>query len=57
MVLLGFFSRQWAWLIHYPAGFVVALAYAGLVIIGIVQAATRAHVNWGHTGPGAYAER
>ena len=55
MFLLGFFFKAVAWLIHYPAGFVVALAYAVLVIIGIVQAATGQY--WRIPVVGAYAER
>jgi len=44
-----------AWLIHYPAGFVVALAYALLIVISIVQAATGQY--WRIPVVGAYAER
>ena len=55
MFLIGFFFKAVAWLIHYPAGFVVALAYAVLVIVGIVQAATGQY--WRIPVVGAYAER
>ena len=55
MFLLGFFFKAVAWLIHYPAGFVVAVAYAVLVIIGIVQAATGQY--WRIPVVGVYAER
>ncbi len=55
MFLLGFFFRAVAWLVHYPAGFVVAVAYAVLVIIGIVQAATGQY--WRIPVVGVYAER
>ena len=55
MFLLGFFFKAMAWLIHYPAGFVVAVAYAVLVIIGIVQAATGQY--WRIPVLGVYAER
>jgi uncharacterized membrane protein len=55
MFLIGFFFKAAAWLIHYPAGFVVALAYAVLVIFGIVQAATGQYTRIPVVG--AYAER
>jgi len=55
MFLIGFFFKAVAWLIHYPAGFVVALAYAVLVIFGIVQAATGQYTRIPVVG--AYAER
>ena len=55
MFLIGFFFKVVAWLIHYPAGFVVALAYAVLVIYGIVQAATGQYARIPVVG--AYAER
>ena len=55
MFLLGFFFKAVAWLVHYPAGFVVAVAYTVLVIIGIVQAATGQY--WRIPVVGVYAER
>jgi uncharacterized membrane protein len=55
MFLIGFFFKAVAWLIHYPAGFVVALAYAVLVIFGIAQAATGQFTRIPVVG--AYAER
>ena len=55
MFLLGPFFRAVAWLIHYPAGGLVAAAYSVLVIIGIVQAATGQY--WRIPVIGAYAER
>jgi uncharacterized membrane protein len=55
MFLLGFFFKAMAWLIHYPAGFAVAVAYAVLVIMGIVQAATGQY--WRIPVVGVYAER
>ncbi len=55
MFLVGFFFRAVAWLIHYPAGFVVALAYMVLVVYGIVQAATGQYTRIPVVG--AYAER
>ena len=55
MFLMGFFFKAVAWLVHYPAGLVVALAYAVLVIVGIVQAATGQY--WRIPVVGAYAER
>jgi uncharacterized membrane protein len=55
MFLIGFFFKTVAWLIHYPAGFVVALAYTVVVITGIVQAATGQY--WRIPVAGAYAER
>lgn len=55
MFLIGFFFKAVAWLIHYPAGFVVALAYALLIVISIVQAATGQY--WRIPVVGAYAER
>ena len=55
MFLIGFFFKAVAWLIHYPAGFVVALAYTVLVIFGIVQAATGQYTRIPVVG--AYAER
>lgn len=55
MFLIGFLFKTMAWLIHYPAGLVVALAYAVLVIIGIVQAGTGQY--WRIPVVGAYAER
>jgi uncharacterized membrane protein len=55
MFLIGFFFKAVAWLIHYPAGSVVALAYTALVIAGIVQAATGLY--WRIPVVGAYAER
>ena len=55
MIVIGFFFKAVAWLIHYPAGFVVALAYMVLVIVGIVQAATGQYFRIPVVG--AYAER
>ncbi len=55
MFLMGFFFKAVAWLIHYPVGFAVALAYAVLVIIGVVQAATGQY--WRIPVVGVYAER
>ena len=55
MFLMGFFFKAVAWLVHYPAGLIVALVYAVLVIIGIVQAATGQY--WRIPVVGAYAER
>jgi uncharacterized membrane protein len=55
MFLIGFFFKAVAWLIHYPAGSVVALAYTALVVAGIVQAATGQY--WRIPVLGAYAER
>jgi len=55
MFLLGFFFKAVAWLIHYPAGVAVAVAYAVLIIIGIVQAATGQY--WRIPVVGVYAER
>jgi uncharacterized membrane protein len=55
MFVLGAIFKAAAWLIHYPAGLVVALAYTVLVIIGIVQAATGEY--WRIPVVGAYAER
>lgn len=55
MFVIGFFFKAVAWLIHYPAGFVVALAYMVLVIYGIVQAATGQYSRIPVVG--AYAER
>jgi uncharacterized membrane protein len=55
MFLIGFFFKAVAWSVHYPAGFVVALAYAVLVIYGIVQAATGQYTRIPVVG--AYAER
>ena len=55
MFLIGFFFKAVAWLVHYPAGSVVALAYAALVIVGIVQAATGQY--WRIPVVGAYSER
>lgn len=55
MFVIGFFFKAVSWLIHYPAGFVVALAYMVLVIYGIVQAATGQYSRIPVVG--AYAER
>jgi uncharacterized membrane protein len=55
MFLIGFFFKTVAWLVHYPVGSVIALAYAVLVIMGIVQAATGQY--WRIPVVGAYAER
>jgi uncharacterized membrane protein len=55
MFLIGFFFKAVAWLVHYPAGVVVALAYTVLVIFGIVQAATGQY--WRIPVVGAYSER
>jgi uncharacterized membrane protein len=55
MFLMGFFFKAVAWLVHYPAGLVVALAYVMLTIIGIVQAATGQY--WRIPVLGVYAER
>jgi uncharacterized membrane protein len=55
MFLIGFFFKAVAWLVHYPAGFVLALAYIVLVIMGIVRAATGQY--WRIPVAGAYAER
>jgi len=55
MFLIGFFFKVVAWLIHYPAGFALALIYAVLVIVGIAKAATGEY--WRIPVVGAYAER
>jgi uncharacterized membrane protein len=55
MFVLGIFFKAVAWLIHYPAGFLVAVTYAVLVIVGIVQAATGQY--WRIPVLGVYAER
>ena len=55
MFLIGFFFRVVAWLIHYPAGGIVALAYVVLAVMGIVQAATGQY--WRIPVVGVYAER
>ena len=55
MFLIGFFFKAAAWLVHYPVGLTVSLAYAILVIVGIVQAATGQY--WRLPVVGAYAER
>ena len=55
MLLIGFFFKVVAWLIHYPTGFAVAVAYLVLVVIGIVQAATGQY--WRIPVLGVYAER
>ena len=55
MFLMGLFFKVVAWLIHYPAGLVVALAYAVLIIVGITQAATGQY--WRIPVVGAYADR
>jgi uncharacterized membrane protein len=55
MFLIGFFFKALAWTIHYPAGLVVALGYAVLVVVGIVQAATGQY--WRIPVIGVYAER
>ncbi|MBN2465713.1 hypothetical protein JXD38_08865 [candidate division WOR-3 bacterium] len=55
MFILGIFFKVVAWLIHYPAGFVVALAYAVLVVMGIAKAATGEY--WRIPVAGVYAER
>jgi uncharacterized membrane protein len=54
MLLLGALFRAVAWLIHYPAGFAVVAAYLGLVIVCILQAASRN--RWQVPLLGAYAE-
>ena len=55
MFLMGFFFKAVAWVIHYPGGFVVSLAYVVLVAIGIARAATGQY--WRIPVVGAYAER
>ena len=55
MFVIGFFFKAVSWLIHYPAGFMVALTYMVLVIFGIVQAATGQYSRIPVIG--AYAER
>ncbi len=55
MFLIGFFFKIVAWLIHYPAGIVVALAYCVLLIMGIVRSATGEY--WRIPVVGVYAER
>jgi len=55
MFLIGFFFKAVAWTVHYPAGLVMAVAYAVLVVVGIVQAATGQY--WRIPVIGAYAER
>jgi uncharacterized membrane protein len=55
MFILGIFFKVVAWLVHYPAGLVVALAYAVLVIMGIAKAATGEY--WRIPVIGVYAER
>ena len=55
MFLMGPFFKVVAWLFHYPAGLVVALAYAVLIIAGITQAATGQY--WRIPVVGAYADR
>jgi uncharacterized membrane protein len=55
MFLLGFFFKAIAWTVHYPVGLIVALGYAVVVVVGIVQAATGQY--WRIPVIGAYAER
>jgi len=55
MFLIGFFFKAVAWLVHYPAGLVVALVYVVLVVAGITQAATGQY--WRIPVVGVYAER
>ena len=55
MVLIGFFFKAVAWLIHYPAGLAVAVAYLLAVVAGVAQAATGQY--WRIPVVGAYAER
>ena len=55
MFIIGFFFKTVAWLIHYPAGGIVALAYVVLLVYGIVQAATGQYTRIPVVG--AYAER
>jgi uncharacterized membrane protein len=55
MFLLGLFFKVVAWVIHYPAGFVVALAYLVLVVVGVAKAATGEY--WRIPVLGVYAER
>ncbi len=55
MFLIGIFFRIVAWLIHYPAAGIVALAYVVLIAVGIVQAATGEYFRIPVVG--AYAER
>lgn len=38
-VLLGFMFRAIAWLLHYVVGTLLSLAYIGVMLVGIVQAA------------------
>jgi uncharacterized membrane protein len=54
MFLLGFFFKAVAWLVHYPTGFLVAGAYAVMLVVGIMQAATGRY--WRIPVLGAYAE-
>jgi uncharacterized membrane protein len=55
MFLLGFFFKAIAWILHYPAGFLVAVAYSVALVAGIVHAATGQY--WRIPVVGAYAER
>jgi uncharacterized membrane protein len=55
MFLMGFFFKAVAWVIHYPGGFAVSLAYAVLVVMGIARAATGQY--WRIPVVGVYAER
>jgi uncharacterized membrane protein len=55
MFLIGFFFKAAAWLIHYPAGLTVAIAYLAVAVVGIAQAATGQY--WRIPVVGVYAER
>jgi len=55
MFLIGFFFKAVAWIIHYPMGFAVALAYLVLVVLGFAQAVTGRY--WRIPVVGVYAER
>lgn len=39
VILLGFLFRALAWLVHYVGGTALSLAYLGVMVAGIVQAA------------------
>jgi len=55
MFILGFFFKAVAWLVHYPVGTAVSLAYLLAVAVGVVNAATGQ--CWRIPVVGAYAER
>ena len=55
MLILGFVFKAMAWLLHYPVGLLVSLAYVVVAVLGIVQSLAGRY--WRVPVVGAYSDR